>query len=359
LPRHSYQTDEVPAFFTPNSGHKAPLRVDTPDEVGALLDAQQRLGVRSGIVVAVPVPAEHAADAARVERVTQQALNDAEAAHVAGRQLTPFLLARVAELSGGESLRANIQLVLNNARVGTQIAIAYAKQRQQQQQQQQASSSCAAVVTIGGMVCDVVARPQRGALARDSHPGGVKLSGGGVARNVAHALAVGGVDVALVSAVGDDVFGRFVVDVTRRAGVNVDAVRVVPHRATAVYNALLDVDGEMQHAVADMAIFDEISGDGAPLDAATRFVVLDGNVGTACVDAVARRCVARSIAVWFEPTSATKSIKVCRPARHLLFPTLAPDPFRIVYQFFVGNRYCISEYCRIERVGGSCCQVAA
>ena len=119
----------------------------------------------------------------------------------------------MAELSRGESLRANIQLVLNNARVGTAVAVEYSRA-----QQQQSGGGSVAVLAVGGAVCDVLAQPARVAVRHDSNPGRVRFSGGGVARNIAHAVVVGSGGrrrAALVSAVGDDVFGRFVTSVTR------------------------------------------------------------------------------------------------------------------------------------------------
>ncbi|XP_024545178.1 uncharacterized protein LOC9644059 isoform X4 [Selaginella moellendorffii] len=120
----SYSTDEFPAFFTPNSGCKAPCRADSVEECADIIEANTKLGLGSGILIGVPIPAEHAAAAKNVESAIQSALHEAESRGIAGNSVTPFLLKRVNELTGGDSLAANIQLVKNNALVGAKIATA-------------------------------------------------------------------------------------------------------------------------------------------------------------------------------------------------------------------------------------------
>lgn len=125
-----YRTDDFPAFFTPHSGLPVACRVDSPEAAAALLDSQRLLQVSSGIVLAVPVPAELAAEAAGVEEATKAAVSECESAGVKGNEVTPFLLKRINELTGGESLRANIALVKNNVVVGAEVARALVALRQ-------------------------------------------------------------------------------------------------------------------------------------------------------------------------------------------------------------------------------------
>ncbi|PNW87481.1 hypothetical protein CHLRE_02g144000v5 [Chlamydomonas reinhardtii] len=128
----AYGTDEFPAFFTPRSGCRAPARVDTAAEAASMLGCVRRLGLGSGMLLAVPIPAAAAAEGEVVEAATRAALAEAEARGVKGNEVTPFLLERVRSLTGGRSLAANILLVKNNARVGAAVAAAYAEQQQQQ-----------------------------------------------------------------------------------------------------------------------------------------------------------------------------------------------------------------------------------
>ncbi|CAI5502338.1 unnamed protein product [Closterium sp. Naga37s-1] len=124
-----YGAKEFPAFFTPTSGCPAPATLSDPASCAALIDANHRMHLSSGMVIAVPVPHGQAAEAEEVERATQQALTEAEAQGVKGAQVTPFVLKRIKELTGGASLTANIALVKNNARVGAQIARALSQRR--------------------------------------------------------------------------------------------------------------------------------------------------------------------------------------------------------------------------------------
>jgi pseudouridine-5'-phosphate glycosidase len=128
VPVVGYQTDELPAFYSRRSGLglALPWRLDTPEALALALRAQDRSTPGQGMVVANPIPPEHEIPAPRIQGWIDQALAEAAAQGVAGAAVTPFLLARVAALSGGSSLQANIALVLNNARLAGQVAAAYA-----------------------------------------------------------------------------------------------------------------------------------------------------------------------------------------------------------------------------------------
>ena len=125
VPVLGYGTDRLPAFYVRDSGHALELRADTPEAVARLLHAQWTLGLKGGVVVANPIPAEHEMPRERVDAAIAQALDEARDQGVHGKASTPFLLRRVAELTGGDSLAANIALVLNNAALAAQVAAAY------------------------------------------------------------------------------------------------------------------------------------------------------------------------------------------------------------------------------------------
>jgi len=124
-----WRTDDFPAFFTPHSGLPTTCRVDSSEEMAALLESQHALGVSSGMVLACPVPPELAAEATAVEAATRTAVAECEEQGVKGNDVTPFLLKRINQMTDGESLRANIALVKNNARVGASVARAWAALR--------------------------------------------------------------------------------------------------------------------------------------------------------------------------------------------------------------------------------------
>jgi pseudouridine-5'-phosphate glycosidase len=125
VPLIGYGTDRLPAFYSRDSGHGVDVRLDTPAEVAAVMRAQWALGYPGGLVIANPVPEAHALPRERVDAAIEQALADAQAQGISGKESTPFLLQRVNELTGGQSLAANIQLVLNNARLAAQVAVAF------------------------------------------------------------------------------------------------------------------------------------------------------------------------------------------------------------------------------------------
>lgn len=122
-----YGTDEFPAFYSRSSGLPVNARVDTPQEVVAIVNARQRLDLSGAILVGVPVPAESAIPAERVSRAIDEAQREAQSQGVAGHDLTPFLLERLDELTDGASTRANIALLENNVRVAAEVAIALAE----------------------------------------------------------------------------------------------------------------------------------------------------------------------------------------------------------------------------------------
>lgn len=119
-------TDELPAFYSRESGLKAPMRLDSAAEIAAFLLAQTRLGIKSGALIANPIPANDEIPASEIKVFIEQALAECAAQKIGAKGVTPFLLARIGELTHGRSLKANIALVKNNARLGAEIAVALA-----------------------------------------------------------------------------------------------------------------------------------------------------------------------------------------------------------------------------------------
>lgn len=117
VPVLGYQTDEFPAFYTRRSGLRVDYRLDTPEEIARLLRTKWELGLQGGVVIANPVPEAHQLDAQVMETAISNALTDAERQGIKGKAITPFLLARIEQLTGGQSLAANIELVCDNARL--------------------------------------------------------------------------------------------------------------------------------------------------------------------------------------------------------------------------------------------------
>ena len=127
VPVIGYGTVELPAFYTRKSGFGVDYRVDSPEELAAMFAAQRDLGYKGGMLVTNPIPEEYAMPKDVIDAAIEQALRECKEQGVHGKETTPFLLARVVELTGGDSLESNIQLVLNNARVAARTAAALAK----------------------------------------------------------------------------------------------------------------------------------------------------------------------------------------------------------------------------------------
>ena len=127
VPVVGYGTDDFPAFYSRNSGLKVPMRCDTPNEIAAMMKAKWAMDLKGGIVVANPIPIEAEIPAIEIAPTLEKAIAEAKDLGVHGKNLTPFLLARLAELTEGRSLIANIALVKNNAKLAAEIAVAYAQ----------------------------------------------------------------------------------------------------------------------------------------------------------------------------------------------------------------------------------------
>ena len=122
-----YGTDELPAFFTRESGIKVDYRMDTPKEIAESMKAKEDMGLEGGMFVTNPIPEEYSMDAKVIGKAIDKAVKEAEEKGVKGKDITPFLLDKIQKITGGDSLASNIQLVLNNARLASQIAVELSK----------------------------------------------------------------------------------------------------------------------------------------------------------------------------------------------------------------------------------------
>jgi len=126
VPVLGYETDKLPAFYARNSGYPVDYRIDSAVEAATAMRTKWELGLDGGTVIAVPIPEEHALRSEEIDGFIQEALAEMRRQGITGKDTTPFLLASIAERTGGRSLEANIRLVINNARVAAQIAAEFA-----------------------------------------------------------------------------------------------------------------------------------------------------------------------------------------------------------------------------------------
>ena len=124
VPVIGFGTDELPAFYTRRSGFPVDYRIDTPEELAAAFTAQRRMGLQTGMLVTNPIPEQYSMDKAVIDAAIDAAVAEAKALGIRGKETTPFLLAKIKDLTGGDSLDSNIQLVFNNARLAARTAAA-------------------------------------------------------------------------------------------------------------------------------------------------------------------------------------------------------------------------------------------
>ena len=122
VPVIGFGTEEMPAFYTRSSGFKVDYRMDTPEEIAAAVGMKNRLGIAGGTLIVNPVPEEYSMDKEKIDRVIEAAVKKAESLGIKGKNITPFLLAEIKEVTGGESLSTNIALVYNNVRLAAAVA---------------------------------------------------------------------------------------------------------------------------------------------------------------------------------------------------------------------------------------------
>lgn len=318
VPTIAYQTDEFPAFFSPHSGVRAPARMDDAEQVASAYLVAKELGLSHGMLVAVP---NEDPAGTNVEEAIRSALTEAEVQGVSGRDVTPFILKRVAEKTGGDSLRSNMALVERNAEVGADIAIAIARQ---QRENAQVGVSVripdvrpSRVIVMGGAVLDVVAKPvpgQKLTLAT-SNPATCIESDGGVARNIAEVLGRLGSSPLLYSAVGKDSRGLSLLDrLSEDCGVPSahQTVRVVDGANTASYIAVLNEHGDLHTACADMSVFDEIGVPPQDVLEKAEFLVMDANATVEIMYQTALYACRAGVKVFLDPTSVPKALKVSK-----------------------------------------------
>ena len=125
VPVLGYGTEELPAFYTRQSGFRVDYRMDSPKELADAWRTQNSMGLKGGMLVTNPIPEEFSMDKSVIDAAIEQALSEANEKGIHGKETTPFLLARVAEITGGDSLASNIRLVYNNAKLAAQIAGEY------------------------------------------------------------------------------------------------------------------------------------------------------------------------------------------------------------------------------------------
>ncbi|XP_078023897.1 uncharacterized protein LOC117261663 [Epinephelus lanceolatus] len=304
-----------PAFFSPQSGFSSPYQVCNPEEAAKLIVSTLSLGVQSGVLLAVPIPEEHATAGQLIEEAIQAAVTEASDKGVTGRDVTPFILQKVSELTAGKSLQANIALIHNNAKVGSQIACALSKQmtkRKTRHHGQHSSDSESDIVVIGGINVDFIAKGRTKTLHfGQTNPGSICQSFGGVGRNIADSLSRLGHKPLFISATGADSHSEAVLKYCEH--MNTSGVARLEEQRTATYCAVISESGELGLGLGDMDVHQQITEQYVSqfekqFSSAT-LVCLDGNIPVSTINYVCSIARKYNINVWYEPTDSDKACK--------------------------------------------------
>ncbi|XP_061825333.2 uncharacterized protein [Nerophis lumbriciformis] len=303
---------EFPAFFSPSSGFTSPYQVCNPDKAAELIESALSLGVQSGVLIAVPIPEEHAAAGQQIEEAIQTALEETSAKSIRGRDVTPYILQRVNELTKGKSLHANVALVVNNAEVGSHICCALTARSNKSKSKSHSQTSHSHIVVIGGINVDFIAKGKSKSLEFGrTNPGSVCQSYGGVGRNISDCLSRLGRQPLFISATGRDSHSEAVFNHCRH--MNTSGVTRLEGASTATYCAVITESGELSLGLGDMDIHQQITP-----QYVSRFkeqllsstlVCLDGNIPVSTIRYVCSMAKEHNINVWYEPTDSEKACK--------------------------------------------------
>ncbi|KAL9853373.1 uncharacterized protein GJ701_003144 isoform 4-T6 [Geothlypis trichas] len=256
------ESREFPAFFSRQSGFQAPYHVQDEEEAAKLIDSALGLGLSSGVLIAVPCPQERAAQGQAIEEAIQQALSQARSKGITGKDVTPFLLQKLTELTDGKSLDSNLALIQNNARVGSCIAVALnklQKARRKRSQPGQKDMTAPQPVVIGGINVDFIAKAQNPEIlgGGQTNAGRVRRTFGGVGRNLADCLSRLGQAPLLLSAVGKDEHLESVLHYCHH--MDMSGVLQLEGESTATYCAVISSAGELSLGLGDMDIHQQIT----------------------------------------------------------------------------------------------------
>ncbi|XP_034541782.1 pseudouridine-metabolizing bifunctional protein C1861.05 [Notolabrus celidotus] len=308
-----------PAFFSPQSGFTSPYQVCNPEEAAKLIASTLCLGLQSGVLIAVPIPEEHAAVGQQIEEAIRAAVTEASAKGVTGRDVTPFILQKVNEMTKGKSLQANIALIQNNAKVGSQIACALSEHMKKTQARDEtqhhgkhSSDSGSDIVVIGGINVDFIAKGKHKTLIfGQTNIGSVCQSFGGVGRNIADSLSRLGQRPLLISATGADSHSEAVFNYCKH--MNTSGVARLEDQSTATYCVVITENGEMGLGLGDMDVHEQITEQFVSQFekqlASAAIVCLDGNIPDSTINYVCSMAAKHNINIWYEPTDSEKARK--------------------------------------------------
>ncbi|KAH8237881.1 hypothetical protein KR032_005417 [Drosophila birchii] len=329
----SYQSSGgiFPDFYTRDSGCTVPYDLGSAQEAAKLLQSWQELQMQSGVLIGVPIPEEFAADKAKIEAAIQEATKQAKARGVSGKEVTPFLLAAIARITGGSSLQSNIALIKNNAKVAAQIAASLSEVSSKNNAASPSASSKKPLV-VGASILDlsftVDDKKRDMKLDGATYSAVAKQAAGGVGRNIAEGIYKLYGDVNLISAVGNDQMGHTLLQMMPQAlkrGMILES-----NQNTSLCSLIFDKYGDCKLILGNMEIHESITPE--TLQAHHQFfadapiIVMDSNISEQAMASILQQAQSNKIPVFFEPTDMfiagkpfkllpelTKSIRLIKP----------------------------------------------
>ncbi|KAK3087607.1 hypothetical protein FSP39_008289 [Pinctada imbricata] len=305
-----------PAFLSPKSGFSAPYNINDPDQAAKIIASHQSLGLDSGMLIAVPITDTYTNLWEEIESNIQTALEEARENNISGREITPYVLSRLNEISQGKSLQAK-----NNATVGSQIAKSLANYVTREKASHVTPSNHATVhtakkpdvVVVGGSIVDFYARIHTKEFGSDggTYPGSVQQSFGGVGRNVADCLSRLDVNTLFISAIGKDSHNSPFKVYCKH--MNQYGIAELRDHNTATYCAVLRDNGELVFGIGDMDIHSQITPQYIAKFhddiVSSKLICLDGNVTVEAMQYVCELAKQNGVPVWYEPTDLHKAVK--------------------------------------------------
>ncbi|KAL7075497.1 hypothetical protein ACQ4LE_005368, partial [Meloidogyne hapla] len=342
-----------PGFFIPQTEFIAPHCTESMEEISDIIVCSQQLGLQKGILIACPIPIENKERSDFVEKAINQALNEANSKNIFGKEVTPFLLQRVAELSGGESVILNISLLENNAKIAAQLANLYDNkikninnmedkrkafsiffpsnqlnfQKEYSFKSEIKNKKRPLVICIGGSIVDIEVLKKENLnnspkIDISSYlPSNIIQRAGGVARNHAEALARLGIDVVLLSAFGTDLEGQpdlganfLLKKLEKLKNLNFSHSLFCKYLNTATSVSIGSYKGIQQGYISADEIISQINCEYidkmSNLFDSADFLLIDANLTSEAIKRIHYWAKQLNTKIWLEPTNSLKIPKI-------------------------------------------------
>ncbi|CAP20605.2 Protein CBG23859 [Caenorhabditis briggsae] len=306
-----------PSFFTRKSGSKAQFQTESLEEVVQLLKTSNTLGLPFGTLLACPIPEKYAADGDLIQNAIDQAIREAIEQNIASQQVTPFILARINELTKGASMKTNIALLENNASIAGRLAAKLCDRRpiaiSKMDRNQSSMGAKPKVVSIGAAIVDFEAITSEDVKDDGgSYNGRVVQRMGGVARNHAEASARLGCESIFISAIGDDQNGQFFRQNSEK--IDITRVKTIINKPTCTYLAV-NIKKNVRYGIVTSepllsTLTPNLIDDNSDVLECSDFILLDSNLPVPLMSKALEIAKKHEKQVWLEPTDIDKVKKV-------------------------------------------------